>query len=405
MANNTNQGISRGFIGRSTNSTMTKTTITTSSVWKKPTDALLVYIFCIGGGGGGASGGFYYTRAGGSGASGGGCDLQMFVASGIEDNLLVTVGAGGTGGVATGSAGNGTAINTNASYGVKGSDGGSSYVQDGTIFNSTVLAKGEGGRYGSWNRSSTGQGASTHHRGMFDTGYHENGSYNYYGGTQGMGGTGRNYSYANSALPGQTGGGGAGSGYWNNNVYTAGHGGRGSTVFNGLTPSSDYFTNQPSTTGSGLRLQQNQMGSVNASTGVVFRESQSYFSENPRENNYPNTGYDDYLTYEGGGGYPGYQAGDNGQNGAHLEYGASGGAGGNGTEYNNTSVLYMNGTIWPGNGGNGGFPGGGGGGGGSFYNSNNMHNISNALYPDGNRSGDGGSGGNGKVVIWTVGSI
>lgn len=405
MANNTNQGISRGFTGRSTNSTMTKTTITTTSIWKKPADALLVYIFCIGGGGGGGSGGFNNYRAGGSGASGGGCDLQMFVASGIQDNLLVTIGSGGSGGTATGSAGNGQTINYTTSFGVRGNDGGSSYVQDSSDTSGVILAKGQGGRYGTWNRSSTGQGGSTHHRGMFDTGWHQNNSMNYHGGTQGKGGSGYQYQYAYSGSPGQTGGGGGGSGYWTNNVYNAGHGGRGSTVFNGLTPSSDYFTNEPSLTGSGLRMNYTQMGNVNVSTGVIYRESQSYFSDNPRENNYPNVNYDDFLTYDGGGAMAGNAAGDNGQNGADLEYGASGGSGGTGIQQNNTSTIYSNGTIFPGAGGNGGFPGGGGGGGGSFYSANNMNSINSTLYPDGNRSGDGGNGGNGKVVIWTVGSI
>ena len=83
---------------------------TSSQVWRKPSNATMVYIYCVGGGGGGG-GGFSGLAGTARGGGGGGAASPMTTclvpAMFVPDSLNVVVGVGGAG-VTTGAGGTGT---------------------------------------------------------------------------------------------------------------------------------------------------------------------------------------------------------------------------------------------------------------------------------------------------------
>ena len=76
--------------------------------WRKPDNASLIFITCIGGGGGGGGGrdgGAGNATAGAGGGAGSAVVTTVFIASMLPDILYVNVGSGGSGGTARASGG------------------------------------------------------------------------------------------------------------------------------------------------------------------------------------------------------------------------------------------------------------------------------------------------------------
>ena len=86
---------------------------TSSGTWTKPANVNFVYVECVGGGGGGGSGRRNSTsatsRPGGAGGASAKFVGRWFAASEVGATVTITVGAGGTGGVARTVTGNGAA--------------------------------------------------------------------------------------------------------------------------------------------------------------------------------------------------------------------------------------------------------------------------------------------------------
>ena len=81
-----------------------------SGVWSKPPGISMVFIIAAGGGGGGAggrAGALGSGRAGGGGGTGGNLSKICIPATFISDDLNITIGLGGAGGISNGTASNG----------------------------------------------------------------------------------------------------------------------------------------------------------------------------------------------------------------------------------------------------------------------------------------------------------
>jgi len=389
---NTINGISRGFTGQTKTSLVDEQIFSSGGTWNKPqNNGLLTYMFCLGGGGGGASGSGYTIRTAGGGGSGGGADLQMFLTASLPDQLNVTVGAGGTGGVKT------PIDNT---VGVSGNQGGISNISSGTLAGGDLIvySQGDGGR-GAGQGSNYSFGGHTHNRGIFQSQVVYQGHNDYYTGF-GAGGHGFYGVSGVAGSIGQAGGGGAGTAYYSGSNTLSGAGGRGSVFFHGIkvpdVPSTNYKPNLPLSHAGGLRPPYQASSSLGGYSHPVYPNNRSYFAPEDgarAAGNFTN-GYV-YFTYGGGGGALGYAESQDGGNGANRDFGGDGGGGGVGIQ-----IFTNSNPTRAGNGGNGGYPAGGGGGGGSYVTPHGNRASSPFTYPAGN----GGNGAAGKVWIWTVGA-
>ena len=125
-------------------------TFTSSGTWTKPSGANFVMVEVLGAGGGGGSGRRGATntlRVGGAGGAGGAFMTKTFLASEIGSKVTVTIGAGGTGGVAR------STDNTN---GASGTGGGQS-----AFGNYLRVWGGTGGGAGGANTTVGGGGGAT----------------------------------------------------------------------------------------------------------------------------------------------------------------------------------------------------------------------------------------------------
>ncbi len=345
------------FVGATTlnpNLSVDEQIFTTNGTWTKPSGALMTYVYCVGGGGGGGSGGRGTGEAGGGGGAGGGVDLQMFMSSALQATATIVVGAGGTGGGARSS----------DTFGLDGSQGGTSSFSD----NSIAIARGQGGIGGNGGGDSFASPGSAFNRGLFASFNSTSSNSHLNDTTPGSGGLGDDDQYARSGVPGiGPGGGGGGTGVYNA-TYGGNPGGRGSALFGGIGSFAELPGLSLSSVGGALRVQ--GWRGLHNHIYTIWAGSNYFWDQDARYT---------YQLITGGGGNGASSDGGNGSNGSDRTFGGDGGGSG---------VAGSSG-ITGGTGGNGGAPGGGGGGGGAQQSG------------DAN-SGAGGNAGAGKVWVWTV---
>ena len=82
------------------------------SIWQKPKNSKMVYIFAIGGGGAGGAGrnGGVGNRCGGGGGGGGAINNLFIPSFFLPNRLFINIGAGGVGGTGTGGTGGNSSI-------------------------------------------------------------------------------------------------------------------------------------------------------------------------------------------------------------------------------------------------------------------------------------------------------
>jgi len=219
---------------------------TSSGTWTKPSGANFVMVEALGGGGGGGSG--QITSAGsdqwgGCGGGGGAYAYRVFKASELPSSVVVTVGAGGTGGAAkTGTSENGAAGTNggNSSFGnllvaYRGAGGpGGSISQDGGIGGGVLGTSGEPSNNGGNVTSGTFQGAFGSGGGSMGNSAARTYSSGFGGGSGGGQGVKGGTASAGAAGGGSyQGGAGGGGGGMRSSTPTDNLAGQGGTYFNG----------------------------------------------------------------------------------------------------------------------------------------------------------------------------
>ena len=278
--------------------------ITTSTIWKKPTDFIdskPVQILLFGGGGGGG---------GDDGGGGGGGHMARYNGILSDDSYSITIGTGGTPGTASTAGGSGGASSFGALVSASGGTG--------------------GGRRGKGGSGGTGGGAGG------EGGYGGNGSYG--------GGGGSGYGSENGGGGGDYGGGGGGSGW-----ACAGGTGKNGTVSGGSSNGAGGGG------GGGYSGSGNAGSNGNGGNGGSGENTSAYDLEFIGTGSGGTGGSDNTSGGSGGGGGGGGGYGGNGGNGGSG--GARGGGGGGGGGYGGNG----------GNGGDSSYGGGGGGYGLSNY--------------------------------------